>query len=54
MTADMGMNIPAVLNKNNIVIGFIIIFLTYELMKYINRRKILVISMADSLKSRME
>lgn len=54
MTADMNMNIPVKLNKIYILIGFFLIFLTYEFAKFLNRKKITNIKMSDSLKNSLE
>ena len=54
MTADMSIIIPVKLNNLYIFIGFVIVIFTYELAKLLNRKKIVDINMADSLKNRME
>lgn len=54
LTADMNMSIPVRLHILYILAGFIFIFLTYELAKFLNRKKITNIQMADSLKNKME
>lgn len=54
MTKDMNITIPAKLNNMNILIGFVIIIITYELSKALNRRKIMKVSMTDSLKENRE
>lgn len=48
------MAIPTKLEFKNIVIGFLIILVTYEVSKYLSKKKVIEISMADSLKSRVE
>ncbi|KWX83204.1 hypothetical protein AMQ83_31675 [Paenibacillus riograndensis] len=48
------MAIPTKLEFKNIVIGFLIILVTYEVSKYLSKKKVMEISMADSLKSRVE
>lgn len=54
MTKEMNITIPTKLNNINILIGFIIILITYEISKALNRRKVLSVSMADSLKEKRE
>jgi putative ABC transport system permease protein len=54
ITKDMSISFPVTLNYVYILIGFIIIYLTYELSKLLSRRKINRISMAEALKSGME
>ena len=54
MTAEMNMIIPPQLTVTSILLGFIIIFLTYQLSKIMNRRKISKILMSDGFKSNME
>ncbi|HZK54976.1 MAG TPA: FtsX-like permease family protein [Desulfosporosinus sp.] len=47
MTKDMNITIPTQLNNINILVGFVIIMITYELSKALNRKKVLNVSMAD-------
>jgi putative ABC transport system permease protein len=54
MTAQMNISIPARLNVPDIFIGFFIILAAYLLSGLLNRRKIVSISMTDSLKSKWE
>lgn len=54
VTKDMSMSFAVTLDYKYIFIGFIIIYLTYELSKIMSRRKINRISMAEALKARME
>lgn len=54
VTKDMSVSIPVTISYIYILIGFVIIYLTYELSKLLSRRKINKISMAEALKSRME
>ncbi|MBV7272736.1 FtsX-like permease family protein [Clostridium sp. PL3] len=54
ITKDMSVSFPVTVNYIYVLIGFIIIYLTYELSKLLSRRKINRISMADTLKSRIE
>ncbi|MEK4451006.1 MULTISPECIES: FtsX-like permease family protein [Paenibacillus] len=48
------MAIPTKLEFKNNVIGFLIIIFTYEVSKYLSQKKVIEISMADSLKNRAE
>lgn len=54
ITKDMSVSFPVTINYIYVLVGFIIIYLTYELSKLLSRRKITRISMAEALKSRME
>ncbi|MCJ7689273.1 MAG: FtsX-like permease family protein, partial [Clostridiaceae bacterium] len=54
MTKEMNITIPTKLDNINILIGFIIILITYEISKALNKRKVLSVSMADSLKEKRE
>lgn len=54
MTKEMNLTIPTKLNNINILIGFVIIIITYKLSKALNRRKVLSVSMSDSLKEKRE
>jgi putative ABC transport system permease protein len=54
VTKDMSISIPVTINYIYVLVGFVIIYLTYELSKLLSRRKINRISMAEALKSRME
>jgi putative ABC transport system permease protein len=54
ITKDMSVSIPVTINYIYVLIGFVIIYLTYELSKLLSRKKINRISMAEALKSRME
>lgn len=54
ITKDMSVSFPVTINYIYVLIGFIVIYLTYELSKLLSRRKINRISMAEALKSRME
>lgn len=51
---EVDMTMPIIISPINIAIGFIIMYLTYELSKLASRRKVLSISMAESLKAQME
>lgn len=54
ITKDMSISLPVTIDYIYVVIGFVIIYLTYELSKFLSRRKINRISMAEALKSRSE
>jgi putative ABC transport system permease protein len=54
MTKDMSMTIPIVIQPLDTLIGFIIVIFIYQLAKFLNKKKIDRISMADSLKNRNE
>ncbi|MCX8128731.1 MAG: FtsX-like permease family protein [Clostridia bacterium] len=54
ITSKMDITIPAKLGWVSILIGLIAIVFTYELSKLISRSKVIRISMADSLKNRVE
>lgn len=54
MTKDMNITIPTKLNNINIFIGFVIILLTYELSKALNKKKVLSVSISDSLKEKRD
>ncbi|MBU5262771.1 ABC transporter permease [Bacillus atrophaeus] len=51
---DLKMTLPAHLNKINIFIGFVIIYLTYTISNLLARKRIMSISMAEVLKNRVE
>lgn len=54
VSKDMNLSFPVTINYIYVIFGFIIIYLDYELSKLLSRRKINKISMAESLKSKME
>ncbi|OOP73335.1 ABC transporter permease [Clostridium beijerinckii] len=54
MTKEMSISFPVTLDYIYIIIGFVIIYLTFELSKLLSRKKINKISMAEALKSRVE
>ena len=54
MTAQMNLSIPARLNPADILLGFAILLVIYELSKRLNRRKIAAVSMSDELKNKWE
>lgn len=54
ITKDMSITFPITINSIYVLIGFVVIYLTYELSKFLSRRKINRISMAEALKSAVE
>ncbi|NRT87447.1 ABC transporter permease [Clostridium beijerinckii] len=54
MTKEMSISFPVTINYIYIIIGFVIIYLTFELSKLLSRKKINKISMSEALKSRVE
>ncbi len=54
ITSEMDITIPARANVLHIIACFILIYVTYEVSKLLSRKKIINISMADSLKNRVE
>lgn len=54
ITRDMNVSFPVTIHSTYVLIGFIIIYLTYKLSNLLSRRKINRISMAEALKSRLE
>lgn len=54
MTKEMSISFPVTIDYIYILIGFVLIYLTFELSKLLSRRKINRISMAEALKSRTE
>jgi putative ABC transport system permease protein len=54
VTKEMNLSFPVRIEYSYVLVGFVIIYLTFELSKLLSRRKINRISMAEALKSRME
>ncbi|WP_294184032.1 hypothetical protein [uncultured Clostridium sp.] len=54
VTKDMTIFFPMTVNYFYILLGFVIIYFTYELSKVLSKRKVNGISMTDSLKSESE
>ncbi|OEF99967.1 hypothetical protein BHF71_07160 [Vulcanibacillus modesticaldus] len=54
ITAEMNFSFPVKLDEINMVIGFVVIILTYQISKFLNKGKINKISMVDTLKSKAE
>ncbi|GFZ33443.1 permease [Clostridium zeae] len=53
-TKSMNLAMPIRINYIYVLIGFIVIYLTYEVSKSVSRRKVNRISMTEALKSRVE
>ncbi|MBE6069110.1 MAG: FtsX-like permease family protein [Clostridium lundense] len=54
LTKDMSISFPIKINFSYLLIGFAVIYLTYELSKALSKRKINKVSMNEVLKSRLE
>ncbi|MBW6410681.1 ABC transporter permease [Clostridium weizhouense] len=54
ITKDMSVSFPITIDYIYVLIGFIIIYLTYKLSNLLSRKKINKITMAEALKSRIE
>lgn len=54
LTKEMSISLPITISYNYIIIGFIIIYVTYEFSKALSKKKINRISMTEVLKSRLE
>ncbi|WP_026887601.1 ABC transporter permease [Clostridium beijerinckii] len=54
MTKEMSISFPVTIDYIYVLVGFVIIYLTFELSKLLSRKKINRISMAEALKSRVE
>lgn len=50
VTKDMSFSMPIIINYFYVILGFVIIYLTYEISKFLSRRKVNRISMAEALK----
>lgn len=53
-TKNMNMSLPVKLSLTSNIIGFILIWITYEITKYMNRKKVDKIAMVEALKNRNE
>jgi len=51
---EIDMTTPIIIAPIKIAIGFVIMYLTYEFSKFLSKRKVLSISMAESLKAQRE
>lgn len=54
LTKEMTISLPITISYSYVVIGFLIIYITYEVSKALSKKKINKISMAEVLKSRLE
>jgi putative ABC transport system permease protein len=54
MTKTMTVSFPVVINYVYVIVGFVIIYLTYEISKALSKKKVNRISMTEALKSGME
>lgn len=54
LTKEMSIALPLIINYGYLFIGFVIIYLTYELSKALSKRKVNKISMSEILKSKLE
>ncbi|TVY09481.1 ABC transporter permease [Paenibacillus cremeus] len=53
-TSSMNLTLPVTMDYRYVIIGFVIIYLTYELSKLLNKKKLARIPMTEALKSRAE
>jgi putative ABC transport system permease protein len=54
LTKEMSISLPVTISYNYILIGFVIIYVTYEISKALSKKKVSRISMTEILKSRLE
>ncbi|MFL0194051.1 ABC transporter permease [Clostridium sp. WILCCON 0269] len=54
LTESIKLAIPITINYSYVIVGFVVVYLTYELSKALNRKKIYKISMSEALKASME
>lgn len=54
LTKEMSFSLPITIDYSYIVIGFVIIYITYEISKALSKKKVNRISMNEVLKSRLE
>jgi putative ABC transport system permease protein len=54
LTKEMSVSLPVTVNYVFLILGFVIVYLTYEISKALSRKKLNRISMNEILKSRME
>jgi putative ABC transport system permease protein len=54
LTKEMTISLPMTISYTFLIVGFVIIYLTYEILKALSKRKINRISMNEILKSRLE
>ena len=54
LTKEMSISLPITISYSYLIIGFVIIYVTYELSKALSKKKVNRISMTEVLKSRLE
>jgi putative ABC transport system permease protein len=54
LTSELSFSMPVMINYGFLIIGFLIIYITYEISKALSKRKVSRISMNEVLKSRLE
>lgn len=54
LTAEMSISLPITISYSYLIIGFVIIYGTYEISKFLSKKKVNRISMNEVLKSRLE
>jgi len=54
LTKEMSIALPITIGYGYLIIGFIIIYVTYEVSKALSKKKVNKISMTEVLKSRLE
>lgn len=54
LTAEMSISLPITISYSYLIIGFVIIYATYEVSKILSKKKVNRISMNEVLKSRLE
>ncbi|MCB2305691.1 FtsX-like permease family protein [Clostridium estertheticum] len=54
LTKEMSLSLPVTISYSYLIIGFVIIYITYELSKALSKKKLNKISMTEVLKSRLE
>ncbi|OPJ58563.1 ABC transporter permease [Clostridium oryzae] len=53
-TSSMNLSFPITMNYSSVIIGFIVIYITYEFSKALSKRKVNKISMSEALKAASE
>ena len=54
LTESIDLALPVTISYPYIIVGFVVVYLTYELSKALSRKKIDRISMSEALKAGME
>ena len=54
LTVEMSISLPITISYSYLIIGFVIIYATYEVSKALSKKKVNRISMTEVLKSRLE